>query len=44
MLNKQIRMVVGGIAKQVRDACNELIEEDRLAYSGQARGTRYHLA
>ena len=43
MSAQNIRKDVGGTPKQVRDHLNTLIEEGRVAYGGQARGTRYWL-
>ena len=38
-----IRKSIGGDADQLRENLNELIEAGRLSFTGQARGTRYHL-
>ncbi len=40
---RTIRKSVGGDADQMRENLNELIESGRLSFTGQARGTRYHL-
>jgi len=39
----QIQAHVGGTNTQVRAGLNRLIEAGKLTWSGQARGTRYHL-
>lgn len=40
----QVQARVGGTNMQVRAGLNRLIEAEKLTWSGQARGTRYHLA
>lgn len=40
----RIRESVGGTSTQLRENLNELIEANRLSFTGKARGTRYHLA
>jgi hypothetical protein len=37
----ELRKAVGGTPLQVRTAMNRLIQRDKVAWSGQARGTRY---
>lgn len=44
MTSTKIRDEVGGDAKQFRDAINELIDAERVAFFGKARGMKYHLA
>lgn len=39
----QVQARVGGTNTQVRAGLNRLIEAGKLTWSGQARGTRYHL-
>jgi hypothetical protein len=40
----QVQARVSGTSTQVRAGLNRLIEVGKLTWSGQARGTRYHLA
>lgn len=44
MRSTPIREEIGGDAKQFRDQINELIEAERITFSGKARGTKYWLA
>lgn len=44
MRSTPIREQIGGDAKQFREQINELIEAERVAFSGKARGTKYWLA
>lgn len=44
MTAPQLRAKVGGTAAQVRAALNRLIAVGKVAYEGQARGTRYRAA